>query len=207
MHHDKRDDKLRSFDGVGEAATRGVVLRSRGEPGSTVTVNVLAHLRNDVRALHGRTVGEESDAVSPPQVRGARVVVTPGRRGTVAAVEIMFELARDPNAPHPYASFAEWAAVNVWRDRLGAMLAPAPGAALAAVRLLDLERAVAFRADTQTRFSTTWTPTQADQGGGELAELLSESGAVLHGTSLWFVGATGLFSCADETRFAVAGAG
>ena len=206
MHHDKRDDKLRSFDGVGEEATRGVVLRSRDEPGTTVTVSLLAHLRNDVRALHGRTVGAESDAVSPPQVRTARVVVTPGRRGSVTVVEIEFELARDPNAPHPYASFTEWAAVNVWRVRLGAMVAPAPGAAAAAVQLLDLERAVAFRADTQTRFSATWTPTQADQRGGVLADLLSESGAALHGTSLWFVGSTGLACCADETRFEVAGA-
>jgi hypothetical protein len=206
MHFDKRDDKLGAFDGVGTAATSGVLLRSRDDPRRTITVSLLGHLRNDVRALHGRTVAEEADAVSPPQVRSARLAVTTAAGTDVAAVEIVFDLARDPGAPHPYASFAEWAAVNGWRVKLGAMIAPKPGAALAPVLLLDLERAVAFRADSATRFSVTWKPGPADQRDGQLAGLLSEAGAVRHGTSLWFVGATGLACCADETRFEAAAA-
>ena len=124
----------------------------------------------------------------------------------MGSVEIAFELARDPGAPHPYATFAEWAAMNVWRVKLGALVAGGAGAAPAPAILLDLERASAFRTDAPTRFSTTWTPTAADQRGGALAGLLSEDGAAEHGTSLWFVGATGLACCADETRIELAGA-
>jgi hypothetical protein len=206
MHFDKRDDKLAAFDGVGEAATRDVVLRARDDPPRTLTVTLLRHLRNDVRALHGVTVAVESDVLSPPQVLRATISPAAAADGTVASVEIAFELARDPGAPHPYATFAEWAAMNVWRVKLGALVAAGAGAAPSPAILLDLERVSAFRTDAPTRFSATWTPTAADQRGGALAGLLSEDGAVQHGTSLWFVGATGLACCADETRFEPAGA-
>ena len=60
--------------------------------------------------------------------------------------------------------------------------------------------------DSTARFSATWTPAAAEQRDGALAGLLGEEGPVQHGTSLWFVGATGLPCCSDETRFEPAGA-
>jgi hypothetical protein len=69
------------------------------------------------------------------------------------------------------------------------------------VILFDRERVPAFTTAGDTSFTGVWTPTPADQRGGWLAKVLSPSGRVLNGTSVWFVGATGLASCADDTVF------
>lgn len=198
MHFDKRDDKLLPFDGVGRALGN-VVLSSRDDPLRTIAISVDAHLRNDVRRLHGLDVTKETDAVSPPQVATATVRVVRQPDGSVARVSLEFELARNAIAERApeYRSFEEWVAVNVWRVKLGALV----GADF--VTLFDERRADAFAATGETKLAGEWTPSPSDPHFAELASLLSDRGRIRHGTSMWFVGATGLVSCADDLRFEV----
>jgi hypothetical protein len=102
-----------------------------------------------------------------------------------------------------YATYDEWLGMNIFRVKLGAWIADVP------TILLDAVRGEMFSADPQapTRFAATWAPTAADQREGLLARLLTTSGQINSGTSVWFVGATGLACCADETTFVPAGAG
>jgi hypothetical protein len=209
MHFDKRDDKLLSFDDVGKRALEGVVLSDRDRPERTIAVTVQRHLRNDVRALHGRTVGDEVDAVSPPQVRKATVFASRSGRD-VSAATISFELARGPGASNAYDDdFDRWVAMNVWRVKIGAIVprkrdgTSGAGVTHDVLLLFDRERATAFTADSPTTFSCTWIPSAADQRDGLLADLLTPRGRVHSGTSVWFVGATGLACCADETVFQI----
>jgi hypothetical protein len=205
-HFDKRDDKLLPFDGVGTAALAHVVLSDRDNPKRTITIAIDSHHRNNVRGLHGLTVDEEVDAVSPPQVSRTTVTVTPLQHGKVATVTIELDLARGPSAARDYATFEEWLGMNIWRVKLGAWIPGGPQGALVPVILLDLLRGAAFTytETAPTRLTATWTPTADEQRDGLLAQLLTPRGRAMHGTSVWFIGATGLASSADETRFVVA---
>jgi hypothetical protein len=202
-HFDKRDDKLAVLDGVGTPALAAVVLSDRDNPTRTITLSVDSYHRNEVRALHGLTVAEEKDAVSPPQVKSATVTVTPRRRAAVDSVTIAFEVARGPGEQRDYATYDEWLGMNIFRVKLGAWIADVP------TILLDAVRGEMFSADPQapTRFAATWAPMAADQRDGLLARLLTTSGQINSGTSVWFVGATGLACCADETTFVPGDAG
>jgi hypothetical protein len=208
VHFDKRDDKLVAFDGVGSDALASVVLTDRANPVSTIRLSVDAHMRNDVRRLHGRRVRDEVDAVTPPQIRKATVTTVLARNGDVVSVEIAFEMARDDTAANAYggtSGYDAWLSMNVWRVKLGAIIPPTPSSGLGApqpVILLDRVRQGDFTARTTTTFVTRWAPTAADQRGGRLAEILSPTGRIRYGTSVWFVGATGLACCADELTFA-----
>jgi hypothetical protein len=207
MHLDVRDDKLIPFDGAATPALRSVVLTDGDDPRRTITVAVGAHLRNAVRNLHGLTVADEVDAVSPPQVRSARVTTTLAPNGDVGEVKIALTLARGPEAKHAYTSYGEWVAMNVWRVKVGAIVPGAtdePGgtSAVAPLVLFDAVREDVFAATTPTTFQAVWSPTSADQRGGLLATVLTPAGHVRYGTSVWFVGATGFACCADETDFA-----
>lgn len=192
LHYDKRDDKVIGFDGL---PLPGVVLTDRDNPVRQIIVTVERQLRN-ARDRHGRTVSEETDAVSPPQVRRATVTPTITPNGQVGTVTISFELARDPDAPHAYDSFATWVAMNIWRIKLGAIIAGR------GVILLDVEREQIFTPNANgTTFTTVWTPPANHPHLAMLARLLTPEGRVRFGTSVWFVGATGMACCADETLF------
>ena len=201
MHFDKRDDKLVSFDGIGSTSVANVLLSDRDNPNRTVLLSIDSRLRNDVRQLHGRRVTDEVDAVTPPQVRWTSVTSTRVPNGDVAAVVVTLEMARGPAASNAYSTFDEWLAMNVWRVKLGAILPPANGGGPQVVILFDRERVTDFTAMSPTRFTITWIPTAAEQLAGRLGEILSPRGRIRYGTSVWFVGATGMACCADEIRF------
>jgi hypothetical protein len=103
--------------------------------------------------------------------------------------------------------FRRFGTGNIWRVKLGAWIDDANGSLEPAI-LLDAVCGEMFRADpnTPTRLTATWTPSSKDRRGGSLARPLSPRGRMESGTSVWFVGATGLASCADDTTF-VAGGG
>ena len=188
---DKRDDKLDRFDDL--PAT--VELTDRDDSNRKITVSVIRHLRNNPRGAHGRTISQEVDAVSPPQVRTAKVTTTSGPDGRASTATLMFELARNPFADgwHAYkANPKEWIAMNVWRVTVGALV-PAPTnegdgdrhPALARDVLILFEATIEeFTTDnsTPTRFRASWTPKR------EHARLLSDAGRVWFGTSVWFTG-------------------
>jgi hypothetical protein len=201
MHFDKRDDKLDRFDGL----PFRVELSDRENANRKITVKLTRHLRNDPRAQHGRTVNHEVDAVSPPQVSKASVTVIRASTGEVVTVKIAFEFARDPSADgwHVYTGKpTEWVTMNVWRVALGALV-PLGGENSGGKRdvVILLSKTIeAFEAsDTPAKFSASWSPPPEQQR--LIDQVVSESGRVHYGTSVWFVGATGLACCPDETVF------
>lgn len=212
-YFDKRDDKLIGFDGVRDDGrpVRDVVLTDRDDASRTIRVDIMRHLRN-ARDRHGATVAQELDAISPPQVRRATVTITAGRAGSVAAVDVTFTVARDPRAPNafdanPAAGFPTWLAMNVWKVKLGALL-PEDGTALLLREWVGAEDFVVdLAADplgtTLTTVRASWRPTVDEQRDGLLARILSPAGRIAFGTSVWFVGATGLACCADETTIVI----
>jgi hypothetical protein len=123
--------------------------------------------------------------------------------GEAGTVVVELELARGPDAARDYKTFDEWLGMNIWRVKLGAWIHGADGQTMEPVILLDLVRGEAFTpsAATGTRMTATWTPTHIEQREGLLARLLTPHGRVTYGTSVWFVGATGLACCADEACF------
>lgn len=197
MHDDKRDDKLIGFDAL---PSKGVVLTDFADPGRTVRILSLTHVRNE-RDPHGVSIGLERDAVSAPVVPVALIEVVRDQQ-RVQQSSISFTVGRGPDdARHNgIGSFREWVAANVWRVKIGAVI---PGTTRVEI-LFDMERETAFQSsDDDTSWTFTWLPSEFDQRNGALAAMLNDAGAVYYGTSLWFVGATGLAAPPDQVRWNV----
>jgi hypothetical protein len=127
--------------------------------------------------------------------------LTVSRQGKqIDGVRIRFRMARAPaDARHPQlVSYPEWVAMNVWRVKLAFVSGGEPAVDL----VFDLERETVFAAtaDAQT-YEGAWRPSASDQRGGLLAEVLSRAGSVRYGTSVWFVGSTGLAAPPDEVTW------
>ena len=199
LHADPREEKLIGFDDIGDTV---VVLTEDGPQPRRARIRGLRHVRN-ARDPHGATVGAEADGVSPPAVSAVDIEVTSS--GTsVDSVRIRFTVARRAeDARHPaLAAFAEWVAMNIWRIKLGFV----PSGSDQPELLLDVEREPNFVPDATGRVhEMIWRPAAADQRGGLLGRILSEEGAIRFGTSVWFVGSTGLAAPPDETTFGAPG--
>lgn len=199
MHADKRDEKLIGFNPLPNG---GVLLTDSTNSARTVTVRALRHVRN-ARDPHGIRIGLEADGVSPPAVPSAVIeVLSDGR--TVQQATISFTMGRKPDdrLHNSLESYREWVASNVWRVKLGGVLPDSDTVVL----LLDLEREIVFQpSNDNTTWTYIWLPSVAQQRNGALAAMLSEAGAAQYGTSLWFVGATGLAAPPDGVGWCVAG--
>ncbi|HEU5175205.1 MAG TPA: hypothetical protein VFT96_10665 [Gemmatimonadaceae bacterium] len=208
LHHaDKRDDKLISFTNPPGAK---VTLTDRDDSRNEITVTV-SGWRRDPRDRHGRDVREELDTVSPPQVRRVEVTLRRSRGGEAFAIDVDVELARAPEAANPYidrddsdplAGYARWVAMNIWQVKIAA-LDPATGDVL---WIASLDRAEHFKTGSvPTTLVARGAPLRNSiLSNDRLEVLLSPTGQRNFGTSVWFVGATGLAACADETVLAVA---
>ena len=190
MYADKRDDKLIGLDPL---PNNGVVLVANSNSARTVNINDLRHVKN-ARDRHGTSINREPDGVSPPAVSTSSVEVLMDQ-DLVQEVRISFTLARGPADERVDAlDYREWVATNVWRVKLGGVI---PETSTVEI-LLDRERETDFQASAGSQtWNFTWFPTSAEQRNGALARMLSESGAARFGTSLWFVGATGLAAPPD----------
>jgi hypothetical protein len=206
-HYDVRDDKLIAFDGVGSPAVGApaTVRLTRWTEGQNPTdtpwidISFDAHLRNDVRMLHGATVAQEIDAVSPPQVREA--TVTTVENGGEVEVTVRFTFARDmwAAAHASFQSYRDWSSVNVSRVRLGALFHTNGNRR-------DIPVLHEWQHDWTVNnqglaITGVWRREPGDPPAAELLALLSENGAAEYGTSLWFVGATGLLAPADNVEW------
>ena len=172
MHADLRDDKLTAFDDVG---AKPVELIEDGQQQRKITLYKLVHVRN-AHDLHGATVGQEEDGVSPPAVSSCELTVS--RRGNhVDCVRIRFRMARAHlDARHPrIANFSEWVALNVWRVKLAFV---SGGNTVDMVFDLEREKDFSASADEQT-YEYEWRPSASDQRNGLLASVLSHDGSIL----------------------------
>ena len=191
---DKRDDKL------AEISTRmkgdDIVLTSGDPTPAKIKFNHISRIRN-LRDAHGATVHQEPDGISPPAVAEAYIQSTVDEMNNVLKVSIILKFARTQSsmiAPS-LDDYENWLAMNVWRVKI-ACWDPYTHEVL---KILDVEHMNSFeQKDTVNVRKFTWFPNTVDQRSGLLSTVLTQEGAILNGTSIWCIGATGLAACPDR---------
>ena len=193
---DLRDDKT---IGGTFAEDHVLTLSPSGGADRQVRCRHLCHIRS-ARDPHGQRVTDERDGLSPPAVQSVKLVPRTGATGFVEDVAIEFRMARPKGgAHHPaYCNYREWVAGNVRQIKIGA-LHPLSGEP---VLLAELDRETTCASSDDETWNGTWDIVPNQTLRTDLPEFLSPLGAVLHGTSVWFVGASGLAAPPDLTTWA-----
>jgi hypothetical protein len=194
FYADKREDKNISFDKLPVS----ILLASEDGTDAKLQVVVRRHVRSR-RSIATRGI------LSPPEIASANIVAELDSTGNVTRVRVTCVSARalsdvqalDFGDLQSEAAFDKWFALNVDQVRIGI-----PESSTGDNVLFSAPRDGVIARDAGTnRFSFEWTPQPTDPHFAELAFLLSENGQVLRGTSLWFIGISGLANIPGHAVF------
>ncbi len=187
MFEDKRDDKIIAFDKIDNFVT----LQQKGNPGRTIDVKIISHLRSDTdsRAL---------PRISSPEVSFVEVVLHLNSDDTPNFFAIRLISARSLSDYLFPALFEEWIMTNLFKIKLGF---PEDGNSI--VFDLDihesLERAFGTNEFVGDVGILATTPFYS-----ALRSRIEETSRRNDVASVWFEGVTGLVNIAEVTRFRVA---
>ncbi len=182
--HDKRDDKVRSFSGVPK-----LVSLSSEDDSITLDVSVVGHVHN-FRGISARQL------LCPPEVESVRVTSSVDASRRVVNVDFSITIARGTSPFLGAPDFQEWLGLNIDQVKVGAL------DGLVAVELAAFQReGLMVQGTDQRTLSFSWQPDPSHPRAADLVDLLSDRGQKLQGTSVWFVGLTGMAAIAGQTRF------
>ena len=197
---DAQDDKTIA---VNWQPTRQMTLSAHDDRARTVTLRGLRSLKGPRDPDDGTPLRRKL-GITPPAVKRVELSVTRDDLGTIRHLDVWFDMAIGPGADvHPSfddgdsaaARFRRWVASNVWRVCIGALHPQT----LETVALFDFVREIDFHSTDNVRWTGGIDIKISHPWFGILDALLSEEGAETWGTSVWFVGATGLAAPPDET--------
>ncbi len=191
---DVQDDKTIAVDWQ---ADRQLTLSTSDDHTRTVTLVKLRSLKGPRDPNDPATTNHEKLGIAPPAVKRVEVSVRPGAAGRSKHIDVTFDMAIGAGAQvhASFGDFRQWVAANVWRVRIGA-LHPETNETVAVV---DLVRELDFGSVDNVRWSGGADVKESHPLFRFLDTLLSEEGAETWGTSVWFVGATGLAAPPDDT--------